>query len=126
MSAYNQNPYAYPNYLQSTSPHNQNSINWVQGIEGAKAFQMFPNVSTILMDSENEGIFYIKVSDNVGMCKLRTFQYQEITEKVNQKINPDEYVKKSELEALLNSILGGGTTNEQSVQSTQSNKTITG
>ena len=114
---FNQNPYNY----QQTS----NSINWVQGIEGAKAFQIYPNTNIILMDSENDGIFYIKVSDNVGMCKLRTFKFHEITEQMNQKINPDEYVKKSELESLINQMLGGNS-DEQSIQSTQPSKTITG
>lgn len=101
----------------------QSSINWVQGIEGAKAFQIVPNSNAMMLDSENDGIFYIKVSDSVGMCNLRIFKFEEITEK-QQKPNMDEYVKKSELEALINSMLGGN--NDKSVQSVKSDKpTIT-
>lgn len=109
-----QNPY----YPQNPANTNNNGINWVQGIEGAKAWYMTPNSNVILMDSENDGIFYIKVSDNVGMCNLRTFRYTEITGQVSQKPEPQidlsEYVKKSELESLINSMLGG-VKDEQSV-----------
>lgn len=109
-----QNPY----YPQNPANTNNNGINWVQGIEGAKAWYMTPNSNVILMDSENDGIFYIKVSDNVGMCNLRTFRYTEITGQVAQKPGPQidlsEYVKKSELESLINSMLGG-VKDEQSV-----------
>lgn len=102
-----QNPY----YPQNPANASNNGINWVQGIEGAKAWFMSPNSNVILMDSENDGIFYIKVSDNVGMCNLRTFRYTEITSQVSQKPEPQidlsEYVKKSELESLINKMLGG-------------------
>ena len=101
----------------------QNSIQWVQGIEGGKAFQMAPNSNAIMLDSENEGIFYIKTSDNIGMCNLRIFKFEEITD-TQLKSNLDEYVKKSELESLINQMLGG--TNDKAVQSIESTKpTIT-
>ena len=108
-------------YLQNrvpTFPQN-NGINWVQGIEGAKAWQLTPNSNVMLLDSENDGRFYIKVSDNVGMCTLRTFAYEEITDTpTTQNIDLSQYVKRSELESLLNEMLGG--TNEQSVSTTKS------
>jgi len=103
----------------------QNGIIWVQGIEGAKAYQLQPNSNAMLMDSESDNRFYIKVSDNVGMCTLRTFEYTEIT---NSSPNSDEYVKKSDLraevESLINSMLGGNV-NESTLQTTKSNKLIT-
>lgn len=76
-------------------PYNrtQNNITWVQGIEGAKAYQMIPNSNTVLMDSENDGVFYIKVSDNVGMCNLRKFEYKE----VNTSPDMTQYVTREEL-----------------------------
>ena len=117
------NPYApqVPN-----TPTNHNGINWVQGIEGAKAYQLVPNSNSILMDSENDGIFYIKVSDNVGMCNLRTFRYEEITNApVSSNIDLSGYVRKDELEQLVSSMIG--VKNEQSISATKSksNKTIT-
>ena len=52
------NPYMNqrnPQYYQQPN----NGINWVQGIEGGKAYQLPPNSNAVLMDSENDGIFYI-------------------------------------------------------------------
>lgn len=113
-----------PYYSRINPQPTQNSINWVQGIEGAKAFQLMPNSNAVMLDSENDGIFYIKISDDVGMCTLRTFKFEEITNRQNQKINPDEYVKKSELEALVNQMLGGN--NDKPVSTAKSSKnTIT-
>lgn len=115
----NYSPYPQTNpYLQQPAPNN--GINWVQGIEGAKAWQMQPNSNTMLLDSENDGIFYIKTSDNVGMCNLRMFKYEEITSQQKQPaVDMSEYVKRSELEELITTIMGG-MKNEQSVPATQS------
>ena len=112
MNNFYQRPY-YP-YQQT------NGVTWVQGVEGAKAYQLPPNSNIQLMDSENDGIFYIKMSDNVGMCTLRTFKYTEITDQ--PKNDMSEYVKKSELEALLNSMLGGK--NEQAISVNDGSKSL--
>lgn len=119
----------YPQMMQNPYLQNQqttNGINWVQGIEGAKAWQLQPNSNIVLLDSENDGKFYIKTSDNVGMCNLRMFKYEEITNSVPKQADIDlsEYVKKSELESLIKSIIGG-TTHEQSVSTTDGNKKST-
>jgi len=121
------NPYQQTNYQFPYQPqpvNTNNAINWVQGIEGAKAFQMPTNANAIMLDSENEGIFYIKTSDGVGMCNLRTFKFEEITNQQSQKPNLDEYVKKSELESLIKSMLGGSE-DDKPVQTTKRSKLIT-
>ena len=80
-------------------PQQKNGIKWVQGIEGAKAYQLEPNSNAQLMDSENDGVFYIKVCDDIGMCSLRIFDYKE-RENVNTQsqnnigVNTDEIVNK--------------------------------
>lgn len=112
--------YPQRNYLQQ-----QNNITWVQGIEGAKAFQLMPNSNAILMDSENENTFYIKVSDNVGMCNLRIFNYTEVTNTPKQDVDLSQFVTRAELQEII-----GGITNEQSVSTakstrSKSSKTIT-
>lgn len=109
-----ENPYN-PYYQQ---PKPLRTINWVSGRNGANGFQLQPSENVILLDNENEGVFYIKVADNVGMCSLRTFKFEEITE-VEPKLNLDEYVRKSDLQALLNEMLGG-TNNDESVSTTKS------
>ena len=86
---YPQQFYPQPQYQKA------NSINWVQGIEGAKAFQLMPNTNVVLLDSENDK-FYIKSCDNVGMCTLRTFNYiEEITKP------REDYVTREELEEVI-------------------------
>lgn len=90
-----------------------NGIVWVQGIEGAKAYQLLPNSNAILMDSENDGRFYIKISDNVGMCNLRVFRYEEETQKTTPQIDLSNYVTRQELETAIANMRG--TKNEQSL-----------
>lgn len=120
---FQQNPYTMPNraFYQTQT----NGINWVQGIEGAKAWQLIPNSNVMLLDSENDGRFYIKVSDNVGMCTLRTFSYTEITDTQTTlpEIDLSEYVKKSELQSLITSMLGGSS-NEQPISTSDGKKSL--
>ena len=103
------NPYMTPTYPQ---PKINNGINWVQGIEGAKAYQLSPNSQTILLDSEQNRMF-IKISDNIGMCSLRVFDINEITGNPTQNTvipQPDmsQYVTKQELAETLKDYIGGG------------------
>lgn len=115
----------YNNQYQTQYPiRTNNNINWVQGIEGAKAFQLMPNSTTMMLDSENEGIFYIKVSDNVGMCTLRTFKYEEITnfcKKQENDVDMSQYITRDELQSILDKRLNRGNNNngKQSIQSTK-------
>ena len=95
-----------------------NNIVWVQGIEGAKAWQLNPNSMVMLLDSEAEGKMYIKVSDNIGMSSLRIFNYVEeapvanSTKVTNNDMDLSQYVRKDELNLLIKEAL-----NEQSIQS---------
>lgn len=112
-------------YMTRTNPYypqTSNGIVWVQGIEGAKAYQLMPNSNVQLMDSENDGVFYIKVSDNVGMCTLRTFKYTEVTnEPSTPNIDLSNYVTRNELnESIAKAIKG--IKNEQPLSTVKSNK----
>lgn len=71
----------YPQYPQNyqqapqtqTMAQNNNhagGITWVNGIEGAKAYQLAPNTTALLMDSEGSR-FYIKTTDTSGMPTIR-------------------------------------------------------
>ena len=118
-------------YGQSQSMYNQqpqnvygfnasyvSGINWVQGVEGAKAFRMNPNDMVIILDSENEGVMYIKTSNSIGMCTLRTFNYKEVIRQQPSNTDSAQYVKTSELESKVEEIINrllGGSKNEQSV-----------
>jgi hypothetical protein len=125
------NPYMN-NYMNINryTPQN-NGITWVQGIEGAKAYQLTPNSNVLLMDSDNDGVFYIKVSDNVGMCNLRTFNYVETTNQQNtstyqqKEVDMSIYVTKDELNEILKSIKGGKTNGKQTVPANEPKQVIT-
>jgi hypothetical protein len=109
----------FSSYFNPTSgvSASTNNIVWVQGIEGAKAWQLNPNSMVILLDSEVEGKMYIKVSDNIGMSNLRIFNYVEeapvanSTKVTNNDMDLSQYVRKDELNLLIKEAL-----NEQSIQ----------
>ena len=100
-------------YQQMYQRPQMHGIIWVQGIEGAKAYQLAPNSNAILMDSENDGKFYIKVSDNVGMCNLRTFSYTEVTNQPVPAVDLSNYVTRDEFATVVAQLKG--VKNEQSV-----------
>lgn len=105
---YNQYNQQLPMQQNQYSSRSNGSIIWVQGNEGAKAFQMYPNTNAILMDSESNNTFYIKECDSIGRCSLHIFNYSEVTDQLNKpNIDMSQYVTKPELEKLLNEMLGG-------------------
>ena len=77
---YLQQQYSQPTMQQVTQPaHSNGGIQWVQGESGAKAYNVSPGQSVLLMDSENN-TFYIKSTDTSGMpLPLRIFDYTERT-----------------------------------------------
>ena len=112
------NPYYNVNPVSAVSTATNNIV-WVQGIEGAKAWQLSPGSMVILLDSETEGKMYIKVSDNIGMCSLRIFNYVEELPSTNNVTNDNldlsQYVKKDELALLIKEVIGS----EQSISGTE-------
>lgn len=112
MANYN-NPYGYGNY-NSYNPNNniyqQSQLNhyaFVNGIEGAKSFQLQPNQNIMLMDSDNP-ICYMKQTNNIGQATLRYFKLVEVSEQelrnANQVPSNNEYVLKSNFDALVKRI----------------------
>ena len=80
MQNYNYNN--YPQFPGMTNPNqmvNQNRYAFVNGIEGAKAYQILPNTTMLLMDSDSP-LTYMKTSDMSGRSSLRIFKLVEITE----------------------------------------------
>lgn len=65
---------------QMPAPTQQmNQIQFVNGIESAKAFTLGPNQSVILMDS-NKPVFYQKQADASGFCTIKAYSFQEVKE----------------------------------------------
>lgn len=52
----------------------QTNITFVNGMEGAKAFQLRPNQNVLLMDSENQR-FYVKSTDNLGIPNITSYDF---------------------------------------------------
>lgn len=112
MANYN-NPYGYGNYNSYNSNNNiyqQSQLNhyaFVNGIEGAKSFQLQPNQNIMLMDSDNP-ICYMKQTNNIGQATLRYFKLVEVSEQelrnANQVPSNNEYVLKSDFDALVKRI----------------------
>ena len=70
-----QGPFSMQQPAQQQAP--QNGINWVQGIEGARAYMVAPGCTVLLMDSDGCS-FYLKSADTSGMPQpLRVFDYVE-------------------------------------------------
>ena len=77
-------PMAYPqpmyanNFTQQPNkmPTISYGMNWVNGIEGAKAVQLPINTTAPFFDSE-QNTLYIKTSDNIGMSTMKIFDLVE-------------------------------------------------
>ena len=109
MTNYNNsyNSYGYNPYQQQYKQYA-----FVNGIEGAKAFQMPTNQTMLLMDSDKP-IVFMKTTDNMGKANIRYFNLTEISEaetiKQYQPQPAPEYALKSDIEALndkLDKLLG--------------------
>ena len=93
----------YTNYNNNYVPQLK-QYSFVNGIEGAKSFQMPPNQTMLLMDSDNP-ICYMKTTDGIGQASLRYFKLEEIDENTIRAMNqpkPDpNYVLKSDFDNLV-------------------------
>lgn len=80
---------AYNSYNPSNNYQQQTQMNhyaFVNGIEGAKSFQLQPNQTIMLMDSDNP-ICYMKQSNNIGQSTLRYFKLVEVSEQELRSAN---------------------------------------
>ena len=102
---------SYPNFGQQASPqmNNQqqsqtNQYAFVNGIEGAKSYQLQPNQSILLMDSDGP-LCYMKSANGMGQSTLRYFKLMEVSENdlrnnSQSRINSNDYVLRTDFEVL--------------------------
>lgn len=88
----------YPAYNFSQPSSN---VIWVQGMEGAKGYQVPNRSNTILLDSENEGTMYIVSSDEVGMRKMRVFRFEEVEVKLQASVDMSQYCTKEDVKTII-------------------------
>lgn len=111
-----QNMYSQPQNNQQffTQEPCQNLIR-VNGIDGAKAYQMPANSTVALFDSNND-IMYVKSTDGAGFPSIRTFSFTETKEETKQAETTD-YISRKEFEDFKKELMNNG---KQSIQRTKS------
>ena len=128
----NMNPYSnynmmglngFNNYNQFQPQLNQPQISTqnlirVNGIDGAKAYQMSANSTVALFDT-NEDIMYVKSTDGAGFPSIRTFSFTEIKENTKVSQNTD-YISRQEFEDFKKELMNNG---KQSISRSKSNLT---
>lgn len=62
--------------MQNMQGFSGSNIISVTGIEGARAFNIAPNSSVLLLDGENP-VLYLKTSDSIGMQKITMYRLTE-------------------------------------------------
>ena len=128
----NMNPYSNYNMMglngfnnynqfqpQLTQPQvNTQNLIRVNGIDGAKAYQM-PANSTVALFDNNEDIMYIKTTDGAGFPAIRTFTFNEVVANTNPIQDTADYVTRDEFNKLKEELLNG----KQSISRSKSNPT---
>jgi len=84
-------PNVYPAQTNMFSAQPE-QIQYVNGPQSAESYQMGPNSSVILMDSE-KARFYVKKTDASGISTIKAYDFKEAAEE-----KPTEYVTKAEFE----------------------------
>ena len=84
----------------SSSPQSRQNTNvvWTQGVEGAKSFNVAPGSYMILLDSDTDGVMYMKSCDMVGKPSLEIYDYKKREPQKQEAVvapsNPDYVLKK--------------------------------
>lgn len=85
------NPYQPQFVLPQEQPQTQ-QIQYVNGVESAKQYQLPPNSSVILMDA-NEAIFYTKTTDASGYGVIKAYTFSE-----SEQVAPQDEIKQIKAE----------------------------
>lgn len=92
--------YPFLNYQSPYLSQPTQNIQYVNGKQSAESYQLPPNSSVILMDS-NIARFYMKKTDASGLSTIRAYDFKEVEEE-----KPKEYVTKAEFETFKKNLKG--------------------
>lgn len=95
------NPYGYPFTAPYTQPQTRQYA-FVNGIEGAKSYQVQPSQMVMLLDSD-QPIVYKKQANSYGQATIECFKLVSISENELKGTNNQtniEYATKADFEAL--------------------------
>lgn len=76
-----------------------NQYVFVNGVDGAKAYQVPAGQSIMLMDNDSTLVF-MKTANQLGQTSIRYFKLGEITEDEAKGINNINYVSRSEFDEI--------------------------
>lgn len=94
---FNSNQYNYMPNAQNGLQGQIKSLIRVNGIEGAKAYQVMPRETVALFDG-NDDVFFVKSADDGGFPTIKAYRFSEIDLTGAKPTN--DYVTKSEFEEL--------------------------
>ena len=98
---FNGNQYNYIPNSQNGLQGQTKSLTRVNGLDGAKAFQIMPRETVALFDG-NDDIFYIKSADDGGFPTIKAYRFAEVDLTGAKPTN--DYVTKAEFEELRNEV----------------------
>ena len=79
-----------PNAFMQPTQAPMQTIQYVNGLESAKAYRMQPNSEVILMDSNNP-VFYFKKADASGFTTIKVYEFHEVEEKKADYVTKKEF-----------------------------------
>lgn len=100
-------------FFQQEQPQNLIRVN---GIDGAKAYQMTANSTVALFDANND-ILYVKSTDGAGFPSIRTFSFVEMKPEDKTQEPKHEYISREEFEEFKKELMNNG---KQSIQRSKS------
>ena len=100
MYPYYNNVFPTQSNVFPTQPAQSMQIQYVNNKQSAETYQLPPNSSVILMDS-NMARFYMKQTDASGMATIKSYDFKETEED-----KPVEYVTKQEFEKFKTTLKG--------------------
>ena len=113
------NPQPQQNMFSPQIEPAQNLVR-VNGVDGAKAYQM-PANSTVALFDANEDIMYIKTTDGAGFPAIRLFRFEELKQETAQEVKQD-YISRQEFEDFKKEVLDNVKQSISRTKSTTSNK----
>ena len=93
-------PYPQPYTPSYPSQGNGPTFAFVNGLEGAKSYQIAPNQTAVLMDNENSA-FYIKTANAIGQSTMQYFKAVACTEADIRGPVQTPYATKDEIGGIL-------------------------
>ena len=93
------NNYGFNYYPNNYLPQRANQYFFVNGVEGAKAYQVPAGNTVMLMDNDSTLVF-MKTANQLGQTSIRYFKLGEITEDEAKGINNINYVSRSEFDEI--------------------------